>query len=609
MTSTQKISVIIPTHNRPDTVIAAVRSVLAQTWRDLELFVIDVGVKDRAEDALREFSSDPRFHYVKHPVELRGGAARNIGAKLAQGQWLAFLDDDDEWFPKKLEIQMEAISRASHDVGFCFSGVVNDFGDRQEITRVLAGEQDLSELAFARFKGFLTVTLMIRRDVYAAVGGFDEMLPSHQDPELILRIAQRWRGLGVDQPLVSVNMHPGRDHVGGDLGRRIEGRKMVLQKHAAEYAKRPAILARHWFQIGLWERERGKYTNSKCALKKSFRIHRSFRTVLHLGVVGMYMVCSYAFLCNANFIRAHSKFLRHLRIILPFVGASTILSILFLKIDLGPLFDLFSTVEYPMFLIGLLVLFFAHAFTILRWQDVLRLIGYDLKTGIVARAYLANLPITKVTPAFSGDFVRSFFIKEQVPVSIGSGGIFLEAMLDISILFVSILAGAFWTGAIIQALISTLVIVGMIYFTYFSNTSWVRSMLERSKLALNFFSAIQLAYKNPGTTLRLSVLTFFSWMGTVVFLWCIFAALGENVPLAAIFFLQPFAVLAGLLPITVSGVGVRESAMLVLYVGVAGSSTVLFVGLAYSLVTALIFPLLCVPFTIAAISRLSKLSK
>lgn len=298
-----------------------------------------------------------------------------------------------------------------------------------------------------------------------------------------------------------------------------------------------------------------------------------------------------------------------LRAILPFVGAGVILTILFNAVDMGPLYDLLYVAEYSTLLLGLSVLFFAHIFTILRWQNVLLLLGYELKTGAVARAYLANLPITKITPAFSGDFVRSIFIKEHVPVSIGSGGIFLEAMLDVSILLLSILAGAFWTGAVVPALVSIIVIAAMVLAAHFSNSPWVRALLEHYKVAQNFLSAIQLAYKNPGKTLRLLALTFFAWMGTVAFMWCAFDALGADISLATIFFLQPLAVLAGLLPITVSGVGVRESAMLALYSGVAEGSTVLFAGLAYSFATVIIFPLLCLPVTFTAISKLSKPSK
>lgn len=276
------ISVIIPTHDRPDMVAAAVRSVLEQTYRDLELIVVDVGIRARAEKALRAYESDLRMTYIKHPTELPGGAARNIGAALAKGEWIAFLDDDDVWLPNKLEVQMQAIAEASEKAGFCFSSVYNELDDRREqITHVLEGEQNFGELSYSRFKGFLTVTLVIRADVFRTVGGFNPDLPSHQEPELIMRIAQKWTGVGVDRPLVRVNMRSGHDHIGANLTKRIEGRRMVLRLHEEEYAVRPAVLARHWFQIGLWERERGEKKAAAAAMLKAFGIDRKLRYILH----------------------------------------------------------------------------------------------------------------------------------------------------------------------------------------------------------------------------------------------------------------------------------------------------------------------------------------
>jgi len=277
-----KVSVIIPTHDRPDLVAGAVSSVLHQTYYDLELFVIDVGVRARAKNALAPFMSDPRFHYVENPIELRGGAARNIGASLAQGDYLAFLDDDDVWLPEKLAIQMKALDHAPSDVGFSFTAVTNDFGGgKEEATLIEDGVRDYGEISYVRFKGFLTVTLVIRRDVFNAVGGFDEQLPSHQDPELILRIAQKWKGLGINRPLVRVNMQAGHEHVGGSVIRRIMGREMLIAKHLPEFEKRPNILAKHYFWLGLRCREVGQMKKAKAYFLKAAWISKNPRYLFH----------------------------------------------------------------------------------------------------------------------------------------------------------------------------------------------------------------------------------------------------------------------------------------------------------------------------------------
>jgi len=102
---------------------------------------------------------------------------RNTGIKASKGEYIAFLDDDDEWLPKKLEIQMEKFKNTSNDVGFCFSAVRNIFDNQEEETRAPEGVANYYELALRRFKGFLTSTLVIKKFVFEKAGYFDEKIP------------------------------------------------------------------------------------------------------------------------------------------------------------------------------------------------------------------------------------------------------------------------------------------------------------------------------------------------------------------------------------------------------------------------------------------------
>lgn len=101
-----EVSVVIPTRNRPDLVCRAVRSVLAQTHRDLEVIVVVDGPDEPSRAALDALGDD---RVRVHVLPAKGGAphARNVGARLATGTWTAFLDDDDEWLPAKLETQLK----------------------------------------------------------------------------------------------------------------------------------------------------------------------------------------------------------------------------------------------------------------------------------------------------------------------------------------------------------------------------------------------------------------------------------------------------------------------------------------------------------------------
>ena len=98
--STPKVSVIIPTYNRASVIQRAVDSVYHQSFNNWELLLVDDGSTDQTKEILKGFKKDPKFRYFKtknHGVS----SARNLGLKQAQGEWIAFLDSDDEWLPKK----------------------------------------------------------------------------------------------------------------------------------------------------------------------------------------------------------------------------------------------------------------------------------------------------------------------------------------------------------------------------------------------------------------------------------------------------------------------------------------------------------------------------
>lgn len=279
-----KVSVIIPTYNRPEFIKNAVKSVLNQTYDNLEIIVVDDGTKIRARKIINSINDD-RIKYIKHTESKGGGAARNTGIKNSTGDYIAFLDDDDEWVPEKLAIQMNEFLQTGEDVGFCFSSVSNVIKNGIEVSQIKEGINDYSELSLKKLNGFLTVTLIIKKNVINEIGGFDESLPSHQEIDLIIRIAQKYKGLGINIPLVKVKMDGSHEQIGSNLNRKIKGRKMLLSKHINLYEKHPKTLAKHFFQIGLYYRDSGKFKearNSFCrAMKKDFNI----KYLLHYFII------------------------------------------------------------------------------------------------------------------------------------------------------------------------------------------------------------------------------------------------------------------------------------------------------------------------------------
>jgi glycosyltransferase involved in cell wall biosynthesis len=104
-----RVSVIIPTHNRPDLVCRAVNSALKQTFKEIEVIVVIDGPDEATTQALKKVT-DPRLRVLALAENVGGSDARNAGVRAAEGEWVALLDDDDEWFPEKLAKQVEAAS-------------------------------------------------------------------------------------------------------------------------------------------------------------------------------------------------------------------------------------------------------------------------------------------------------------------------------------------------------------------------------------------------------------------------------------------------------------------------------------------------------------------
>jgi glycosyltransferase involved in cell wall biosynthesis len=128
------VSAVIPTRNRPELVCRAVRSVFLQTVSEIECVVVIDGPDPLTSAALREIE-DPRLTVIALETNAGGCEARNIGARAAQGEWVALLDDDDEWLPWKLEKQLAAAGPASESATMVVSRFLDRGDDGDELLR------------------------------------------------------------------------------------------------------------------------------------------------------------------------------------------------------------------------------------------------------------------------------------------------------------------------------------------------------------------------------------------------------------------------------------------------------------------------------------------
>jgi glycosyltransferase involved in cell wall biosynthesis len=208
MTHQPAVSVIIPTWNRAATVVAAVESALAQTHAPLEVLVCDDGSTDDSEQRIRALS-DRRVRWLPGPRGGRPAIPRNRGIAAARGQWLAFLDSDDEWLPDKLERQLAAVRATGRLASSTNARRVCP--DRGELDVMLDGP-DASH-AFGdllQANKIICSSALFHASLLASVEGFPEpsQLKALEDYALWLRIACLTEFTYLAEPLVRYRDEP-----------------------------------------------------------------------------------------------------------------------------------------------------------------------------------------------------------------------------------------------------------------------------------------------------------------------------------------------------------------------------------------------------------------
>ncbi len=206
-----RVSVIIPTYNRAELVHQAVQSVLAQSWQDWELIVVDDGSTDETIAAL-EALGEWRLRVLPEPHCGHVARLRNIGAKAARGEYLAFLDADDVWLPQKLELQLRALGGKSG----CWSYAAHELLDAAGIrTPLRAGRFEpvsgriTRELLLGE-TGATVITWLVPRILFEQLGGFDESLSLQEDFDLALRLSETGDAVAVPGVLALVRDHDAR---------------------------------------------------------------------------------------------------------------------------------------------------------------------------------------------------------------------------------------------------------------------------------------------------------------------------------------------------------------------------------------------------------------
>ena len=219
MTNVVDVSVVIPTRSRPDAVVRAARSALDQTSPPREVLVVVDGPDPATVTALEQIGDD-RIQVISHPKSRGAGAARNTGVSAASGRYLAFLDDDDAWLPRKLERQLQLLEQAA-DPDRVLVGCQGRWeGDRTTTiwpTRAPRTDEQIAEYLFLRRtagEGVLATPTLLLTTGLARSHPFPEHLATHEEWDWMLDLQRAGvRPLVVMEPLVRVDARMGRTSV------------------------------------------------------------------------------------------------------------------------------------------------------------------------------------------------------------------------------------------------------------------------------------------------------------------------------------------------------------------------------------------------------------
>ena len=222
------VTVIIPTYNRASVLYYALHSVINQTVKDIEIYVIDDASTDNTTELVESFA-DPRIHYIRFETNKKAAAARNAGMEKARGKYIAFLDSDDEWLPTKLEKQIECMDALSDDWGCCYTGAyVNKMGGltRNRVFQPQKSGNLVKDLLMGRFV-IWTPTFMFRRSCLDEVGLMDKQLVRSQDVDFYIRLLSKYKIASIEEPLVNIFLALNKN-----LARvAAESRRILLDKH------------------------------------------------------------------------------------------------------------------------------------------------------------------------------------------------------------------------------------------------------------------------------------------------------------------------------------------------------------------------------------------
>lgn len=253
------VSVIIPTYRRSEMLDRAIRSVLNQSYQNIELLLVNDNVpgddfSQSLFEKVKKYNCDSRFKLILQEKHINGAVARNAGIKQAKGEYIAFLDDDDWWEPEKLRIQVSVLSQLSDEWGgvSCMYSFVSGNGritGKSSCYRDGNIYKDILNLT----TDVTTCSLLLRHAALDEVGYFDESLLRHQDFQLLVNFTYRFKLKLVHEYLLNIDVSDAQNRPNGQ--KLLEHKKKFFESvspvlSTLTVSEKKCVRCMHQFELG-----------------------------------------------------------------------------------------------------------------------------------------------------------------------------------------------------------------------------------------------------------------------------------------------------------------------------------------------------------------------
>lgn len=251
-----RVTVILPFYNRETVLSRSIVSVLNQSYADFELILVDDGSTDRSR-AMAESFSDDRIRVVGEGVNRGAAIARNKGLSIAQGEYIAFQDSDDEWLTSKLEMQVRRLDQEGNKYGAVFGGkILLGMDDRYRfgedkicyVPHICDDDTRLLSAILVSGNVISPQTLLFKKELLRKIGLFDERLKNNNDWEFMLRLSQACQIQYMRCPVVVAYIS--EDSISKNRSWATASLALIAEKHRELLARAPKSYASLLRRIG-----------------------------------------------------------------------------------------------------------------------------------------------------------------------------------------------------------------------------------------------------------------------------------------------------------------------------------------------------------------------